>query len=454
MQRDKEKSLLTGLLVALSLIAYIYIGYFARRHDTIPLILAYTSAFGAYYALYILAKNASSYTWFNALSLMARLSLIVAVPSLSDDVYRFIWDGELLASGLDSFAYTPEEYATRGLLNENEKLSKLYSLLNSPGYFTIYPPFCQLIFYLSAVLSPKSILGSIIVIRLFILLAEGITLMLLPRMLRSYNIPPQTSLLYSLNPLVILELTGNLHFEAWAITGLLACIYFWRKNNILTAGFAMALAVLSKLLPLITIPLFFRKKDLVRSGIFFVTAGLMVLIALIPYLDTNLLNGMKESSSLYFSRFEFNASVYYLVRTVGYWYKGYNIIATAGVVLAAIAGLLIIAFTLYYYRHKMKIPTAMMWVYVMYYCFTTTLHPWYTLMLLPLCLFSKWRFPVVWTAMVFLTYVGYTSAGYSENLWITAVEYLVVTGWMMYEATTGKIDGYLIQRTIRKVLRS
>ncbi|MGB5978947.1 MAG: hypothetical protein WBG62_16145, partial [Cyclobacteriaceae bacterium] len=295
---------------------------------------------------------------------------------------------------------------------------------------------------------------SIIVIRLFILLAEGITLMLLPRMLRSYNIPPQTSLLYSLNPLVILELTGNLHFEAWAITGLLACIYFWRKNNILTAGFAMALAVLSKLLPLITIPLFFRKKDLVRSGIFFVTAGLMVLIALIPYLDTNLLNGMKESSSLYFSRFEFNASVYYLVRTVGYWYKGYNIIATAGVVLAAIAGLLIIAFTLYYYRHKMKIPTAMMWVYVMYYCFTTTLHPWYTLMLLPLCLFSKWRFPVVWTAMVFLTYVGYTSAGYSENLWITAVEYLVVTGWMMYEATTGKIDGYLIQRTIRKVLRS
>jgi hypothetical protein len=271
-------------------------------------------------------------------------------------------------------------------------------------------------------------------------------------LLRAYNLPARKSLLYALNPLVILELTGNLHFEAWAIAGLLTCIYLWKRNNIMPAGFTMAVAVLSKLLPLITIPLFFRKKDWVRAGIFMVTSGLTVLIALIPYLDSNLIEGMTESASLYYKRFEFNASVYYLVRAIGYWVKGYNIIGTAGTVLAAISGILILAFPLYTYRLKISIPVSIMWVYTIYYLFTTTLHPWYVLMLLPFCLFGKWRFPVVWTAMIFLTYMGYTANGYQENLWLTAAEYVVVLGWMIYETITGKVDENFIPHRIRKAL--
>ncbi|MFA0963096.1 hypothetical protein AB9P05_14925 [Roseivirga sp. BDSF3-8] len=441
MQQGRHNRLIDALLAFLSLTGYLLLGYFTERHQTTQLLLSYFTLYIAYIILCYRTRYDRSYTWQMLLALASRLCLIVAVPSLSDDVYRFIWDGELLAAGFDPFAETPQAYAEQGLLDNNDKLARLYPLLNSPAYFTIYPPLCQLIFYLSSILSPTSIFGSIIVIRLFILLAEGITLYFLPRLLKKHGLAERISLVYALNPLVILELTGNLHFEAWAVAGLIACLYFWKIKKNIPASFAVAAAILAKLLPLITLPLFLRRASFIRLALFFGSIGMIILLVLIPYLDSDLLRGMQESTSLYFNRFEFNASLYYVIRTIGYWYKGYNIIGVAGTALALVAGVGILIYTLVENRLKTSLPLAMMWVYALYYLFATTLHPWYVIMLIPLCLFGRWRFPVLWTGMVFLTYSGYTATGFKENLWLTALEYIVVFGWLLYEGVWDRMRG-------------
>ncbi|MEZ4848050.1 MAG: hypothetical protein R3B93_05385 [Bacteroidia bacterium] len=90
------------------------------------------------------------------LGIFFRLIVFFALPNLSDDFYRFIWDGRLLSHGVNPFAQLPSEY----MLNPDQALrlglnTELYQGLNSPNYFTIYPPVLQGIFYLSSVLFLK-----------------------------------------------------------------------------------------------------------------------------------------------------------------------------------------------------------------------------------------------------------------------------------------------------------
>ncbi|MBV1924303.1 MAG: mannosyltransferase, partial [Flavobacteriaceae bacterium] len=63
----------------------------------------------------------------------------------------------------------------------------------------------------------------------------------------------------------------------------------------------------------------------------------------------------------------------------------------------------------------------------------TTVHPWYVATPLLLTIFTKYRFPLVWSFMVILSYSAYGSEGFSENLWLVALEYFVVIGFFLWE---------------------
>ncbi|MFN7259780.1 MAG: polyprenol phosphomannose-dependent alpha 1,6 mannosyltransferase MptB [Cyclobacteriaceae bacterium] len=149
-------------------------------------------------------------------AILFRLCFLFSTPLLSDDFYRFIWDGRLLAAGVHPFAELPRFY-----IENNSTIpgidKSLFDKLNSPDYFTIYPPVNQLIFWVAARLSFGSILSGVVVIRLFIIASEIGTIWLIKKILHHYQLPARNALLYALNPLVIIELTGNLHFEALLI---------------------------------------------------------------------------------------------------------------------------------------------------------------------------------------------------------------------------------------------
>ena len=86
---------------------------------------------------------------------------------------------------------------------------------------------------------------------------------------------------------------------------------------------------------------------------------------------------------------------------------------------------------------KRRLPEQMMWVWALYVLFATTVHPWYTIPLLVMSIFTHKQFAYVWTILIFFTYANYQFDGYSERLEVVAVEYIIVILIALYE-TSGR----------------
>ena len=453
-----------------------YLTYGVERNDTAPLLVGYSLTFVAYLVSCRLAQAPQHVKRLLIVAVVARAVLLPAMPNLSDDLYRFVWDGRLLAQGYDPFAYRPSEIMQgAGNVAADGIDQALFEQLNSPEYYTIYPPVNQAVFALAAWLSPTSVRGSAIVIRLVIFAAELLTLWLLTRLLNTehrtssteyrrkedtssagrprlithyslldifrqnqhnktptpYHPPARHILLYALNPLVIVELTGNLHFEALMITFVLGSVYLLRRHRLVLSGVAMALAVCTKLVPLILLPLYLRRLGGKKALLFYGVVGLASAALFFPLVTPELIAGMRDSVGLYFQKFEFNASIYYLIRANGYYRKGYNIIAQAGRWLAIATFVSILLYALL--ERAKHLPTSYGWVWLIFLLLSTTVHPWYVIPLVAYAVFTPYRYAVLWSGLIFFSYAGYTAGGFSENLWITGVEYGAVLGTLGYE---------------------
>ena len=252
----------------LSVFAYFFIGYSFSRQDFGGLFICFTVAFIAYWYLYQFIKNRAAIKGGYWLAFVLRLLFLCSIPMLSDDFYRFIWDGRLLVAGINPFSYVPD-FVIHHFSGPVEGINNsLFILLNSPHYYSVYPPLCQAIFYLSSLAAHNSVFLNVIVLRLFVLGAEALGLIYLPKTLKRYNIPPHQGLIFALNPLVIIELTGNLHFEALMICFLILFFYVFQTQKLLLPGLFFGLAVITKLIPLLFLPLIFFRLGL-KKGIGF-----------------------------------------------------------------------------------------------------------------------------------------------------------------------------------------
>ncbi|HNP06827.1 MAG TPA: hypothetical protein PKN99_04340, partial [Cyclobacteriaceae bacterium] len=189
---------LSYFLFLVALATYGTMAYTVQRHETAQLLVLYFLLFGVYVWILKTATDKDAKFWVIA-SILFRLSLLVAIPSLSDDFYRFIWDGRLIANGFHPFAELPGFYLQNDI-NIPGIDQSLYNQLNSPEYFTIYPPFAQFIFWVSVWISPQSILGSVVVMKSFIIAAEVGSILLLQKLLVRFNLNARNVLIYALNP--------------------------------------------------------------------------------------------------------------------------------------------------------------------------------------------------------------------------------------------------------------
>ena len=416
------------VLTFLSVLFYGQISYVSSRHDGF-LLLFFWSILFLFYLLLISAKHLTISKGI-AIGLLFKLIIFFSIPSLSDDYFRFIWDGTLLLNGINPFSHLPQYYLEQ--MGNLSGLSKeLYEGLNSKEYFTIYPPLNQLVFLISAWLGQGNIFISVLTIRFFLLLADVGVMLLLRVLLKLNGIDERKVLWYALNPLIIMELIGNLHFEAFMIFFLLLGIYFSNSEKMTLAGSALALSIASKLLPLMFLPLWLRKLRFSRLSILYVSCGFVLLILFVPILNPDLINGMRSSLGLYFQHFEFNASFYFVARWVGYQVKGYNMIANYGPFLAQICMAIVLLMAVV--KPKQQLEEKMLWSFLAYLLLSTTVHPWYISMLFVLSLFTKHKFALVWTYTAFFSYVNYTVDGYQENLWVIALEYLLVLTVLLVE---------------------
>ena len=373
-------------------------------------------------------------TWlFLGLGILLRGLLLFSLPNLSDDVYRFIWDGRLLNQGINPFSHLPSYYIDNKIVLEGIS-SKLYLQLNSPNYFTIYPPVCQGTFALACWLFPSSIFGPTLIMKLMLFLCEVGSILLLPRLLLRFQLPIKNALLYALNPLIIIELVGNLHFEAAMVFFLLLSVWLLVNDYWKASAFAMALSVASKLLPLIFLPFLIKRLGWKRSVQYFAIVGVTLIVLFIPLFDASFISNFGDSLNLYFQKFEFNASVYYALRWVGFQVVGYNLISVLGPALAL--GVFVGVCALAFFERDTSIKHLLfvcMAAICLYLASTTTVHPWYVSLPLVLCVFTRFRFPVLWSGLIMLTYINYSYDPYLENLWVVGLEYVLVGGYMIWE---------------------
>ena len=419
-----------GLPLGLALLVggLTYLGYFLDRSDFAYLLASFGLAFLGYAIL--LGRLKAAYLL--PVGLVLRLLLLPSTPTLSDDYFRFIWDGLLSASGINPFAQLPEAFmdSTHSVQGIDQEL---FEKLNSSEYFTVYPPLSQFWFWLAALWGKGVVWKHLLVMRLGILLAELGTLIALKKLLRHYGLPLAYLAWYALNPLVIIELTGNLHFEAFMIAGILWAGYGLVQKNWLKTAIFLSFGVLAKLLPLMLLPSLLPVLGWKKSLYAYLLVGALVVLGFLPFLDATLIESLSSSLSLYFQRFEFNASIYYIIRWIGYQLEGYNIIQWAGPALSVAVLLGILAISLLPPYHAQGSLKKWMWIYVLYLLGATIVHPWYCLVLLPLSLFTPYRFPFIWSFSIVFSYTTYRTEAYNELLWLTALSYALALGYAVWE---------------------
>lgn len=426
-----RKHIATYTLLGISALVYLALGYATPRENFTQLLLLTLLAFG----IYAYVTNLKMNVWLGiGAGLFFRLLFLLAIPALSDDYFRFVWDGRLLLAGENPFLYLPTQFVGEKAMAIPGLTAELFVQLNSPHYYSLYPPVLQGVFWLAAVLSPESLTGSILVMRVIILAAETGSILLLLRLLRRMALPDRYVHIYALNPLVILELTGNLHMEALLIFFLLLFLYQLHYQRYLVAAVPFALAIASKLLPLMFLPFVWRKLGLKRFLGFGAVVAVVVLLLFWPLLSVEVLRNIWQSLDLYFQRFEFNASVYYLLRWLGFQLTGYNQIAVIGPLLSLATLFVILSMAavkrLGSVRRLAGYMAAALTVYLL---LATTVHPWYITTLVALTTLSQFRYAIVWSCLAIFSYYAYRTSAYTENLWLVALEYTLVGIWLVAE---------------------
>lgn len=410
------------------------LGYHVEQSDFMHIAFGFGISLIGYFTLIERCKSLALSAGL-AIGFIARLILLPSFPLLSDDIFRFYWDGQLMLADVNPYLNTPANIPSNTIPNQ----AAIFSELNSPNYYSVYPPMAQAIFYIAAWLSQASIQWFSIILSGIFILFEALTAALCINIFRNWNVSPQVFLFYFLHPLVIVEGVGNLHFEIVMVSFLAMSLYYFVKKRWLSGIAALAVSVLTKLTSLIVWPFLIGTvgpKRWLSSSILGV-AVLLTLYVTTPLHD--IIQPMTASLDLYFRNFEFNGSIYAIARWLGIEWKGYNLIAYVGPGLAWIAAGIIILCAFSYRRKNNSMALAgMTWAMLVYYLFATTVHPWYVIMPLFLSIATSVRTPIIWASVVWLSYAHYGMTSASSSYFI-AIEYAVVFAGLVWDFRRGRL---------------
>lgn len=408
----KFKKFTDFLLLGVCVFCYIYLGNFLNRENFVGLILLIAILFGIY--LY-LQKKEVNIAW----AFLLRAVLIFAIPTLSDDFWRFIWDGTLLVQGNNPYEYIPSAFTSL-----NPFQSEIYANLNSKDYYSVYTPLNQLVFYYSSFLANESVRWNVVLLRLIIISAEYFSIHLLGK-----HFGKKAAYLYAFNPLIIIELTGNLHFEALVISFLLGAWHYWKENKVYLAGLLFGLAVGIKITPIIAIILIFSRLSKANSLKFLTGLSIGLFLCFFPLFFGTNFQHFFESFRLYFQSFEFNASIYFIARQIGYWLFGFNIIQVLGIAL----GLISFSSILFLSRSKLNFGLSLLLINFSYLIFSTTVHPWYLTSLILITILKDKYFGILWSFSVFFSYYFYSNYNLNILNALLIAEYAIVFHFFYFE---------------------
>ncbi len=348
------------LLALASLLVYAVAAYFARAPEQTPWwLLAYAISWG----LYLITFRARADDEFVASpwvilawAALARLLLVPTEPWLSDDLYRYLLDGRVLASGINPFRYAPEHEVITGLF------PALAARVNHPDVPTIYPPVVQAVAWVAARLHLDATGWRV--------LMTGVDLGVVWAVSRLFGKGARgwrAAAVYGLCPLAIWETGANGHLEPLVALPLVLAAWWWHRHAV-WAGVALGLAILAKFYPVVILAAWLRQRNALKI---MALAAVIAVLGLLPFMahGVDIFAGMRT----YLAHWSFNSPFYSILEA---WTGQRALLRVLPFVVILVAGLVAAL------RREDPVRSTPMLLFGLL-VLGPTLQPWYALWVLP-----------------------------------------------------------------------
>ncbi len=419
----------------------------------IPLYLTYTLVI-----FYILRNNLLeriSFLWFTVFGIFFRIVLIPSEPFLSDDIYRYLWDGKIIASGINPYKFAPVDIQ---LLQFRDQI--IYPFINFPEIATSYPPVSQFMFLINQWLG-----GSVFSWKFLLLFVEIILFLVIFRMVQHFNLNKFRLLIYFYNPLLIIETYSSGHVEIAGVSFFWIAVYLFYKRYDWKSIIFFAMSIMTKFIPLVSGLPFLLNKFFRKSALLMVICS----IILLPFMFSGILPLPGLFS--YINRWEFNGGLYQLAISImnlldikeykwmevnfsGHLETFYFSYAFLYKVFAAV--ILVVVF--FDQMNKLRATSRFRSINFIQRAFILTagfllliptLHPWYLIWIIPFLVFiPNWS----WLLFTFLIQASYfvlkdyaLLSVWKESVWILLFQYVPFYTILIWEyLDKDRIKGWFI----------
>lgn len=310
-----------------------------------------------------------------------RLFLLPLEPALSDDIFRYVWEGRVQLAGVNPYVSPP---AAPGLVLLRDAV---WARVNHPEYSAIYPPLAQLVFRLLAAVG-----GGVTLFKVCFVLFDLAAIALLGAELGRRGRPVAALALYAWNPLVVVEVAASGHLEPFGIALLVVAIVY-RQRAPAFAWAALAASIAAKYASLVAVPFFVLAAPAPPRPRALLAAAAVFAAVLAPYATA----GWKlfDSLRVYAEHWRYNDIFFRLVQALvaePRWAR----IASGGVLLGVLALLA---------RSRGRFENRLMAALAASLLLSPTVHPWYLLWPLALLPLAPSRALFAWSGTIVLAYV-------------------------------------------------
>jgi hypothetical protein len=329
-----------------------------------------------------------------------RATVLPLTPSMSEDIYRYIWDGRNQVAGIG-----PYDYAPGAPQLERMRDYPHYDLINHKDYKTPYPAGAETAFHWLAALAPK-----VIIFKSAFLVFDLLLIEVLRRLLKKEGLSQSMLLIYAWHPMTVLEFAGNGHMDILGIS-LLFLSYLLLDSQRILSGTLLAIASLIKYLPIAALPWMIKK-----GGWSFVLFGALVGGALVfQYYTTDL--RMLSGVFVFYRKWWFNDSLF------GVLYKWLG-----GAEAARVWGSFFVGLTaIYCFAAGHSFYKSLFFIFTGVLLFSPVVHPWYLCWVIPFLCFHPsrpWLFFTGWIALSYLIRYLFPGGVWGQVLWLKLLVYV------------------------------
>ena len=344
-----------------------------------------------------------------------RLILLPVPPELTDDFYRYLWDGHVQLQGVNPYLYAPADPALEALR------TPWHGLINNPSVSSIYPPLAQMVFLLNALLG-----GTILGLKVAWVGLDLLTAYLLGTVAsRSGRDPRGVLTLYLWSPLLIVETAWNGHLETLGLVFITLLLYVGAQPA--RVGLTLALATLAKFAPAAALPPLWRR----HGWRMVLTFGLVLAVFHLPYLSAGKM--LWGGLSTFAEHWRFQEGAFAVLERI---FPGPRAPRVA-------AGLIVVAVIGWTTWRSYDAERALFWILGAGLLVSHTVHPWYVLWALPFAALRRSRGWILLSGLVFLGYWGldtyHTEGVWPQPMWARVLLWAPVFGLLAYDAI--KVSG-------------